>query len=242
MVTTQTYYLTAIFALALSGVSLAIGLANLIIAQRNRLVDASEKMDSRAAEQAYKYSKEVQNVLIEVERYKRQQCGGSEQLYYTRLKELHYEEDWEIKEKMTIANGFWRETIFLWNKGKLPDEFFEKQNIWLNRGNMYRLLLEPADIANHYGFKSFADSGHYLDGNRAGRYIFLEDLWARRKSTKPISSIDFALHEQKASVEGYQQHRNDLPLQQKITSKLQQSAAVATHQQALDAAKLKNNV
>ena len=58
----------------------------------------------------------LQNVLIEVERYKRQQCGGSEELYYMRLKELHYEEDWEIKEKMTIANGFWRETIFLWNK------------------------------------------------------------------------------------------------------------------------------
>ena len=54
-------------------------------------------------------------------------------------------------------------------QGKLPDEFFEKQNIWLNRGNMYRLLLEPADIANHYGFKFFLDSGHYLAGNRAGR-------------------------------------------------------------------------
>ncbi|DBA71910.1 TPA: hypothetical protein ACH3X2_010956 [Trebouxia sp. C0005] len=60
MVTTQTYYLTAILALVLSGISLAIGLANLIISQRNRLVDASEKKDSRAAEQAYKYSKEVQ--------------------------------------------------------------------------------------------------------------------------------------------------------------------------------------
>ena len=58
----------------------------------------------------------MQNVLIEVERYKRQYCGGSETVYYTRLKELQYEEDWAIKEKMTIANGFWRETIFLWNK------------------------------------------------------------------------------------------------------------------------------
>jgi hypothetical protein len=60
MVTTQNYYLTAILALVLSGVSLAVGLANLVISQRNRLVDASEKKDSRAAEQAYKYSKEVQ--------------------------------------------------------------------------------------------------------------------------------------------------------------------------------------
>ena len=65
----------------------------------------------------------LQNVLIEVERYKRQQCGGSELLYYTCLKELQNEEDWEIKQKMTIANGFWRETIFLWNKVRhmLPD-------------------------------------------------------------------------------------------------------------------------
>lgn len=54
-------------------------------------------------------------------------------------------------------------------QGKLPHEFFEKDNIWLNRGNMYRLLLEPADIANHYGSRAYAGIGHYLDGNRPGR-------------------------------------------------------------------------
>ena len=58
----------------------------------------------------------MQNVLTEVERYKRQYCGGSEAVYYMRLKELQYEEDWDIKEKMTKANGFWRETIFLCDK------------------------------------------------------------------------------------------------------------------------------
>ena len=58
----------------------------------------------------------LQNVVIEVERYKRQKCGGSDQLYYLRLKHLQHEEDWEIKAKITIVNGFWRETIFLWNK------------------------------------------------------------------------------------------------------------------------------
>ncbi len=48
-------------------------------------------------------------------------------------------------------------------------EFFEKQNIWLYRGNMYRLLVEPCDIANHYGLKSMSGVGHYLAGNRPGR-------------------------------------------------------------------------
>lgn len=58
----------------------------------------------------------LQNVLIEVERYKRLKCEDSDEVYYHRLKSLQHEEDWVIKEKMTIANGFWRETIFLSNK------------------------------------------------------------------------------------------------------------------------------
>jgi len=58
----------------------------------------------------------LQNILFEVERYKRQTCQDSDLVYYTRLKELQHEEDWVIKQKMTVVNGFWRETIFLWNK------------------------------------------------------------------------------------------------------------------------------
>ena len=60
MVTTKSYYLAAILALVLSGIGLTLGIANLIIAQRNRVSDAEDKKESRAAEQAYKYSKEVQ--------------------------------------------------------------------------------------------------------------------------------------------------------------------------------------
>lgn len=60
MVTTQSYYLAAILALVLSGISLAVGLANLIIAHINRQADKEDKKESRAADQAYKYSKEVQ--------------------------------------------------------------------------------------------------------------------------------------------------------------------------------------
>ncbi len=55
-------------------------------------------------------------------------------------------------------------------QNKLPSEFFEKQNIWLYRGNMYRLLVDPCDIANHYGLKSMSGVDHYLAGNRPGRW------------------------------------------------------------------------
>lgn len=36
------------------------GILNLVIGQRNRVADAAEKKENKAAEQAYKYSKEVQ--------------------------------------------------------------------------------------------------------------------------------------------------------------------------------------
>ncbi len=36
----------------------------------------------------------LQNILFEVERYKRQKCQDSDLVYYTRLKELQHEEDW----------------------------------------------------------------------------------------------------------------------------------------------------
>ena len=89
---------------------------------------------------------------------------------------------WALNHVQKLQGSAWfcmQYTYLIWCarddlQGKLPDEFFEKQNIWLNRGNMYRLLLEPADIANHYGFKFFADSGHYLDGNRAGRSVLID--------------------------------------------------------------------
>ncbi|DBA97048.1 TPA: Lipase-like pad4 [Trebouxia sp. C0004] len=193
---------TAVVALILGGVGIIFTVFNLYVTARNRRLDEEDKQDQRAAEQSYKYSKEVQNILFEVERYKRQKCQDSDLVYYTRLKELQHEEDWDIKQKLTVVNGFWRETIFLWNKRKLPAEFFEKQNIWLYRGNMYRLLVEPCDIANHYGLKSMSGVGHYLAGNRPGRYEFLEELWLRRKGEQPLSSIQFALMEQKLDPHG----------------------------------------
>ena len=58
----------------------------------------------------------MQNILLEVERYKRQKCQDSDLDFCTRLRELQHEEDWEIKQKLTVVNGFWRETIFLWKK------------------------------------------------------------------------------------------------------------------------------
>ena len=51
---------TAIMALILGDVGVIFTVFNLYVAARNRRLDEQDKHDQRAAEQSYKYSKEVQ--------------------------------------------------------------------------------------------------------------------------------------------------------------------------------------
>ena len=60
MIHVQTYYLTAVLALVLSGISLLVSLVNIIVSERHRKADRADKQANREAELAYKYSKEVQ--------------------------------------------------------------------------------------------------------------------------------------------------------------------------------------
>ena len=93
MVTTQGYYLTAVLALILSGISLLVGILNLVIGQRNRLADLAEKQESRAAEQAYKYSKEIQvtspaQTAYTARAFQQQYLSEAEQLGFQKAKAL----------------------------------------------------------------------------------------------------------------------------------------------------------
>ena len=60
MIHVQTYYLTAVLALALSGISLVVSLVSIAVSERHRKADRADKQASREADLAYKYSKEVQ--------------------------------------------------------------------------------------------------------------------------------------------------------------------------------------
>lgn len=51
---------TAVLALILGGAGLLFSIVNFVVAARNRRQDEEDKKDQRAAEQSYKYSKEVQ--------------------------------------------------------------------------------------------------------------------------------------------------------------------------------------
>ena len=84
---------------------------------------------------------------------------------------------------------FWRKVQRLYKAGLLAQPsaddpgFFSRS--WAGRGRMYRMLVEPLDIANwYYKDKHLTPSGHYIDGivdelqddndKRPGRYILLQ--------------------------------------------------------------------
>lgn len=55
---------TAVLALILGGAGLIFSIFNFYVSARNRRLDEEDKKDQRAAEQSYKYSKEVQVVCF----------------------------------------------------------------------------------------------------------------------------------------------------------------------------------
>lgn len=76
---------------------------NVFLSLRNCRLDKADKQEQRQAEISYRYSKEVQGVLMAIERFKRQHCQDSDELYYQRLRMMDLEEDWELRCCMALA-------------------------------------------------------------------------------------------------------------------------------------------
>jgi Enhanced disease susceptibility 1 protein EP domain len=68
-----------------------------------------------------------------------------------------------------------------------------KEDLWLERANNFRELVEPFDIANYYRLELDRRSGHYLiDNNRVDMYVRLEKMWRqhlRKRTSRPATSI-----------------------------------------------------
>ena len=86
---------------------------------------------------------------------------------------------------------FWRSTTRQYKLCKLACDgcldFFGAKSHWLIRGNLFRVLVEPLDIANWYKAGNVETSGHYFDaiqdgeyGQRPSTYDFLERLQRER--------------------------------------------------------------
>lgn len=99
--------------------------------------------------------------------------------------------------RQLLAN-FWDETMELFKKKQLPDDF-QVQRKWIYAGHNYRLLVEPLDIANYYRKEKHYDSGHYRMNGRPSRYRILQQ-WYEVKMGDPIERQKLPLVTQDSQI------------------------------------------
>ncbi|XP_015967692.1 protein EDS1L isoform X2 [Arachis duranensis] len=94
--------------------------------------------------------------------------------YYDAFKVHKDERDFKANVKRLELAGVWDHIMEMLKKYELPDEFESKAE-WIERGTMYRTLVEPLDVANYYRHFKDKDGGPYMDkGSRPKRYRYLQ--------------------------------------------------------------------
>eukprot|EP00898_Chlorokybus_atmophyticus_P000212 jgi/Chlat1/1191/Chrsp114S01653 len=127
----------------------------------------------------------------------------------------------QIERARGKLKNFWDWVTTQYERGSIPEDIFSSTSDWLARGNNYRLLVEPIDIANWYSQKGanfYASNGkHYLRLSvaeavvRPRRYYLLEQAYRNAYPERNKSSIDNALEELvTAGVRGAREPDDDL--------------------------------
>eukprot|EP00898_Chlorokybus_atmophyticus_P003024 jgi/Chlat1/3722/Chrsp258S03871 len=108
-----------------------------------------------------------------------------------------------VERARRVLRDFWRSAYKWYMDGMLPPDLFSKSNVWCARGNTFRLMVEPIDIANYYRLELWKQwpvgNRHYLEAdNRPEYYTFLELQYEKHNKTAPPSSTQRALDEMDA--------------------------------------------
>eukprot|EP00898_Chlorokybus_atmophyticus_P005865 jgi/Chlat1/627/Chrsp103S00004 len=170
--------------------------------------DDQHRLQLQAAWELHeRYTKEHIDAMSTVSSYKRKHQARYYAAFSEALESTTGDDDASrVNSARRLLASFWDWATELAKDEALPAKVFAKGRLWLSRGDNYRKLLEPVDIANYYhgGFINIGDSGHYLErDNRPERYKYLEDMHreAYRGTTEPtVSSTSHALDEQQKSL------------------------------------------
>uniref|UniRef100_A0A0D6QTK3 Fungal lipase-like domain-containing protein n=1 Tax=Araucaria cunninghamii TaxID=56994 RepID=A0A0D6QTK3_ARACU len=93
--------------------------------------------------------------------------------YYDCFKLHREKKDFDANLARLRLAGFWDEIKDMVDRKELPDDF-ETEEEWIKAGSVYRMLVEPLDIANYYRLGKHEDTGHYLAKGRPRRYMLVE--------------------------------------------------------------------
>ncbi|XP_010027437.2 lipase-like PAD4 [Eucalyptus grandis] len=82
---------------------------------------------------------------------------------------------------------FWDEVICMLDKKELPHDL-HKRSEWVSESQLYKLLVEPLEIAEYYRSGMHLRKGHYISNGRERRYKIFDHWWTERVVTKKLGN------------------------------------------------------
>ncbi|KAH9328595.1 hypothetical protein KI387_000703 [Taxus chinensis] len=174
--------------IALQLEALGLGIQNLPAQLALQTAGEREKrLNMNSNKQVIELSK-AQRAMAELEWYKRR-CKHEGMGYYDSFKLQKDKKDFRANINRGRLATFWDEIIQMVENNELPEDF-QYRTKWIYSATVYRQLVEPLDIANHYRLDKHKVSGHYLSAGRPRRYQILqkwleENMPSEKQERKP---------------------------------------------------------
>lgn len=125
----------------------------------------------------------INPVRAQIEWYQERCDQSDDQLgYYDTFKKMraNKREHAVNMHRLTLAR-FWDSVITMWERNELPYDFHTRSK-WIYGSQMYKLRLEPLDIADYYRSNKHIEKGHYIEHGRERRYRVFDRWWRSRKA------------------------------------------------------------
>ncbi|KAL3729066.1 hypothetical protein ACJRO7_033637 [Eucalyptus globulus] len=85
-----------------------------------------------------------------------------------------------INKNRIMLKAFWDGIVSMMDRNKLPLNFHKSLEWVIEESQLYKLLVEPLDIAEYYRLGMHMKKGHYISNGRERRYEIFNQWWTER--------------------------------------------------------------
>ncbi|KAL3729070.1 hypothetical protein ACJRO7_033641 [Eucalyptus globulus] len=145
--------------------------------------------DQNAVKLAIRLSK-IAPYRVEIEWYKACCDKSAEQRgYYDPFKQRGISKrESHINMNRIMLAAFWDDVISMMDRNELPLNFHRSLEWVIEESQLYKLLVEPLDIAEYYRSGMHRKKGHYISNGRERRYEILDQWWTERVVTEKLGN------------------------------------------------------
>ncbi|KAF8015735.1 hypothetical protein BT93_H1305 [Corymbia citriodora subsp. variegata] len=84
--------------------------------------------------------------------------------------------------------AFWDNVVCMMDRNELPLNFHRSSEWVIEESQLYKLLVEPLDIAEYYRLGMHLKKGHYISNGRERRYKVFDHWWTERVVTEKLGN------------------------------------------------------